>query len=109
MPHLVYTSASDWLAAVERRVSDPAIADALRSRDLPAGTVLAVARAEAENAGPTGRVTLDAEKLARAAGVTPRDAKRARIALITVGAQVFVAMPGSTGRPVRQLQMPHRS
>ena len=79
MPHLVFTSASEWLGAVERRVSDPEIADALRSRDLPLP-----------------------------AGVTPRDAKRARIALITVGAQVFVAMPGSTGRPVRQLQMPHR-
>lgn len=108
MPHLVFTTASEWLAAVERRVTDPEIADALRSRGLPAGTVLAVARAEVENAGPTGLVTLGAEQLARAAGVTPRDAKRARIALITVGAQVFVAGPGAAGRPLRQLQLPFR-
>jgi hypothetical protein len=108
VPHLVFTSASEWLAAVERRVTDPEIADTLRSRELPAGTVLAVARAEAENAGPTGRVTLGAEDLARAAGATPRDAKRARVALIAMGAQVFVSAPSAAGRPSRQLQMPVR-
>jgi hypothetical protein len=108
VPHLVFTSASDWLAAVEHRVTDPDIVDALRSRDLEAGSVLAVARAEAENAGPTGRVTLGAEELARAAGVTPKDAKRGRIALITMGAQVFVSAPRAAGRPSRQLQLPVR-
>ncbi|MFF2050405.1 hypothetical protein ACFVU2_02285 [Leifsonia sp. NPDC058194] len=108
MPHLEFPSASEWLDAVKRRVGDPEVVDGLAHRGMSAATVVEIARIEAEHTGPTGAVTLVTDELARVAGVPPAMARRARVALIAMGAQVFIAVPGASHRPARQLQLPVR-
>ena len=108
MPRLVYTTASEWLAAVEHRLTDPDIVERLTDRRMPATAVLLVARVEANHADDVGHVELSASELAAQAALRTKLAKRGRLALINMGAEVFLEPAAPDGELVRALQMPVR-
>lgn len=106
MPTFRFTTAADWLTALEHRLADAEQQRLLGSRRMPLPIFRSVAAAEVAAATPTGAVTASASELARVTGCDEHMVTRVRVGLINMGMQVFLE-PLSPGTAVRrQLQIP---